>query len=112
MVSPACDLFEQGHGSPDAFVNFLESLDPSRLQGGNTMKVLAVVETHAEIFSRTSRSRAGDDGNILPQPWAHLWVGNYGPAQMHETEATANSTISSATRASHGLTTTIRRIRC
>ena len=82
VVKPACDLFEQGHGHSDAFVNFwnLWTHHACRAEHREGLVVVESMLKHSQERSNTVLEMISS----FTAAMAHLWVGNYDLAQLHE----------------------------
>jgi class 3 adenylate cyclase/tetratricopeptide (TPR) repeat protein len=85
VIKPACNLFEEGHGGPDAFMNLWNLWDHHgcRAEHSEGLRVVDRMLQYAD--------EQGDHALKLIASFAaamaHLWVGNYGQAARYEKDA-------------------------
>jgi class 3 adenylate cyclase/tetratricopeptide (TPR) repeat protein len=85
VVQPACRLFEQGHGGPEAFIN-LWNLWVNHGCRGEHREGLPVVDRMLE-YADHRNDRVLSLIASFAASMAHLWLGNYDSALAHEKAA-------------------------
>lgn len=85
VVGPACDIFEQGHGHSDSFLNFWNLWTHHACRAEHREGLIVI-----ERMLKHSHERADPVLEMVATftaAMAHLWVGDYNSAQMYESRA-------------------------